>query len=245
MRTPSTNPIPILMYHQIDVAPPRGTPARGMVVSPASFARQMALLSGLGFRTVSLDELAAQFRAGARERVAAITFDDGYLNNLDHAAPILRRHGFTATCYAVSTLLGDTNRWDRDKGVAPKPLMDASQWRAWLDAGMAVGAHGRRHLDLTTLDDAAARDEIEGSRRELEAALDVPVRHFCYPYGRFEARHRLQVEQAGFATATTVERGRARADSDPLALPRVLVAQSTHLGHFLLKLLTGYEDRRR
>ena len=38
--------------------------------------------------------------------VVGITLDDGYLNNLTHAAPLLERHGFSATCYVVSQLIG-------------------------------------------------------------------------------------------------------------------------------------------
>jgi hypothetical protein len=34
------------------------------------------------------------------------------------------------------------------------------------------------------------------------------------------------------------------AGADPLRLPRVLIARSTHPGYFLLKLCTAYEDRR-
>ena len=233
------------MYHQVDVPPPSGTPARGMVVSPGAFARQMALLAAFGWRTIGLAELGRALAGrGAAPRTLAITFDDGYRNNLEHALPVLQRHRFTATCYAVSSLFGSTNRWDEGKGVPRKQLMDGSDWRAWLAGGMEVGAHGRRHLDLRTLDGAAARDEIAGSRRELEDSLGVPIRHFCYPYGSFDPRDRDLVREAGFATATTVERGRAAPGADLLALPRVLIAQSTHLGHFLLKLATGYEDRR-
>lgn len=44
---------------------------------------------------------------------------------------------------------------------------------------MEVGAHTRTHVDLTKVDDAAAHDQIAGSKRELEDALGVPVRHFC------------------------------------------------------------------
>ena len=49
--------IPILMYHQIDVPPPSGTPLRGLVVSPDSFARQMWLLKCLGYRGLSMRDL--------------------------------------------------------------------------------------------------------------------------------------------------------------------------------------------
>ena len=43
-------PIPILMYHQIEAAPPKGAAFRSLYVSPGAFARQMLFLSLLGYR---------------------------------------------------------------------------------------------------------------------------------------------------------------------------------------------------
>lgn len=237
-------PIPILMYHQIDAPPPRGTPMRGMTVSPASFAAQMGLLRMLGYRGLSMPELLPYLRGEKSGKVVGITFDDGYVNNLEHALPVLKKHGFSATCYAVSGRLGGRNDWDASMGVPQKPLMNADQFRQWIAAGMDVGAHTRNHVDLTALSDEAAGEEIAGCRMELETALGAPVRHFCYPYGRYTARHAELVRKAGYETATTVQRGRARAEDDLYELPRVLVAKSTHLAQFAAKLFTHYEDRR-
>ena len=237
--------IPILMYHQVDTPPPSGTPMRGLVVSPRSFARQMAMLRLMGYQGVSMRDLEPWLRGERHDRVVGITFDDGYRNNLLQALPVLRRNRFTATCYAVSSAFGDWNTWDAAQGVPKATLMDKADFKQWLGAGMDVGAHTRRHLDLTTIDDTTALDEIAGSKKELESALDTEVRHFCYPYGHFNDAHRAMVASAGYVSATTVRRGRAWPGDDVFALPRVLVSQSNHLGHFLAKLTTGYEDRHR
>ena len=47
-RTLKDQPIPILVYHQIDVAPPKGAAFRSLYVTPNAFARQMRLLNILG-----------------------------------------------------------------------------------------------------------------------------------------------------------------------------------------------------
>ena len=107
--TSNRRPIPILTYHQIDQAPLKGAPFRGLVVSPNSFGRQMALLRLLGYRGLSMSDLMPYLTGERVGKVVGITFDDGYLNNLTHALPVLRRHGFTATCYAVSQYLGVTS----------------------------------------------------------------------------------------------------------------------------------------
>jgi hypothetical protein len=73
------------------------------------------------------------------------------------------------------------------------------------------------------------------------------VRHFCYPYGAFNASNLEAVREARYATATTTVRGRAVVADESLQLlelPRVLVSRTTTWIHLLLKCLTGYEDRR-
>ena len=242
--TANVRPIPILTYHQIDQAPAKGAPFRSLVVSPSSFARQMALLSVLGYRALSMSDLMPYLAGACTGKVVGLTFDDGFLNNLTNALPVLRRHGFTATCYAVSQYLGQTNVWDQAIGVAQTPLMSAAQLRQWVEAGLEVGAHTRHHARLLQLSDRQSRQEIEESRAELESASGTPVTHFCYPYGEYLAEHAAMTENAGFATATTTRRGRCARGEDILQLPRVPVLRSTSLLTLWLKLATTYEDRR-
>lgn len=235
--------IPILMYHQIDVPPARGTPLRGLVVSPDAFARQMWLLKLMGYRGLSMRDLEPYLKGEKQGKVTGITFDDGYQNNLHNALPALKRYGFTATIYAVSGMMGGTNLWDQGL-VAEKPLMTLSDWHAWIDSGMDVGSHTRTHADLSVLDASQATKEIQDSRRELEQNLGCEVRHFCYPYGRYSAEHARMATQAGYLTATTTRRGRVHAGDDLMQLRRVLVAHSTSMLQLALKLATNYEDRR-
>jgi peptidoglycan/xylan/chitin deacetylase (PgdA/CDA1 family) len=236
--------IPILMYHQIDVPPLRGTPLRGLVVSPGSFARQMFLLKCLGYKGLSMHDLEPYLKGKKRGRVVGITFDDGYQNNVKNALPTLKKQGFTATCYAVSSMMGGVNSWDLDIGVEQKPLMTTQDWHRWLRAGMDIGSHTQTHADLSKLDASDALGQITASKRELENLLDCEIKHFCYPYGRFDVSHSEMVKQAGYITATTTNRGRVLPGDDQFALRRVLVAQATTLMQFTLKILTRYEDRR-
>ena len=179
--------IPILMYHQIDATPPRGSRMRGLVVHPRSFAWQMGMLQLLGFRGLSMRDLEPYLAGEKAGRVVGLTFDDGYQNNLRHALPVLRRHGFTATCYGVSGLLGGSNVWDHGEGIAQKPLMTRAEWQHWVGQGMDVGSHTCNHVDLTAVPPELAAQEIRDAKTALEAALDTEVRHFCYPYGRYSA----------------------------------------------------------
>ena len=235
--------IPILMYHQIDQPPPRSTPLRGLVVAPASFAWQMRLLRSLGYQGLSMRDLEPYLAGQKQGKVVGLTFDDGYQNNLMHALPVLQRHRFTATCYGVSGMVGGSNVWDSDK-VQPKPLMTQAEWQAWLQAGMDVGSHTCTHARLTDLDAASAREEIAASRHALQQLLGCEVRHFCYPYGRYDDTHAQMAREAGYASATTTQRGRVQVGDDVFKLQRIMVARATHPLQFLLKVLTRYEDKR-
>ena len=242
--TGNPRPIPVLVYHQIDEAPPKGRPFRSLYVSPGAFSRQMKLLKLLGYTGLSMSDLQPYLRGERTGKVVGITFDDGYLNNLIHALPVLARHGFSSTCYAVSGLVGQTNRWDESIGIAQTPLMDAAQMRQWVAGGQEIGSHTHTHVNLPDLDDAAALAEVALGKTELETMLDKPVRHFCYPYGNFQSRHVAMVMDQDFQTATTTQRSRCRAGTNMLQIPRVPIVRSTSLPLFWLKIASAYEDRR-
>jgi peptidoglycan/xylan/chitin deacetylase (PgdA/CDA1 family) len=122
--------------------------------------------------------------------------------------------------------------------------MDRDDWITWRNAGMDIGSHTCTHANLTKLNADEARKQIYNSKQELEQALDCEVRHFCYPYGLHSPEHRIMVKEAGYATATTTQRGLTQAGDDPYTLRRVMVARATHLCLFAAKILTSYEDRR-
>src|SRR5690348_5921529 len=87
MRQASPHAI-ILMYHRI--ADPLSDPQL-LCVSPAHFAEHLAVIQER-FEIVPLRELAARAQSGKSVRgTAAITFDDGYADNLHHAKPLLQR----------------------------------------------------------------------------------------------------------------------------------------------------------
>lgn len=235
--------IPILMYHQIDEPPQRGTALRGLIVAPSSFAWQMRMLRLMGYRGLSMRDLEPYLTGDKQGKVVGITFDDGYQNNLAYALPALQANGFTATCYGVSSMVGGTNAWDAGK-VAQKPLMTQQDWQTWHAAGMDVGSHTQTHANLKELPNEEARQQIVHSKTELEQLLGAEVRHFCYPYGWFQTQHEEMVRAAGYVTATSTRRGRVQAGDNPYALNRIMVARATHPLQFFMKVATAYEDKR-
>lgn len=101
----------ILLYHRI--AEPEFDPWQ-IAVSPATFDRHLRFL-GSEYRLLSLPELVACARRGSiPERAVAITFDDGYADNLHLGLPLLEKHGVPATIYIATDYIGSPRQfwWD-------------------------------------------------------------------------------------------------------------------------------------
>jgi len=104
-------------------------------------------------------------------------------------------------------------------------MMSWDEIRGMRAAGMTVGAHGVRHLNLPSLSDADLGSEVRGSKDALEGALDECVAHFAYPNGRTDchcdARVASVVAAAGFVSASTSVRGPASSQYSPYGIPRL------------------------
>lgn len=237
-------PIAILAYHQIASAPDDPPPYHLQVLPPRQLAMQLGTLHALGWRGLSLLDLEPYLRGEKTGKVFGITFDDGYRNNFQNALPLLRTLGFSATCFMVSGMIGGTNAWDSGRGIAPVPLMDKEQLRAWVGAGMEVGAHTRQHVNLRECDEERAWDEIHGARQELEQALGSDVRSFSYPHGLHTPRDIELVQRAGYRLATTVTTARAAQGDDPLRLPRLAVGRTDSLAYVVARVVTPMEEWR-
>ena len=224
--------VPILLYHQIIAPPPKPMPFRSMFVRPASFARQMAWLKLLGYKGLSLREAAPYIGGEKKGKVAAITFDDGSTNVFETAAPILARHGFTATNFIVANQIGGTNAWDHHLGIVETPCMDAGQIRSWVEMGHEIGSHTLDHVHLNAVTDEEARRQISRSRQVLEDLTGTEVTSFAYPHGEQSSRHRHMVEEAGYSCAGIVKRRRSNRNDDPFGLPRITVRRSDTLLQF-------------
>lgn len=221
--------IPILGYHRIvDTIPAHD--CCWLCVTRKQFERQLDWFSRLGFRTLALEEVGARLARGERipPHHFAITFDDGYVDTLSVAAPVLHRFGFTATVFAVAGLVGDWNTWD-DHRQCLAPLMTWEQLAKWIRMGFSVGSHTVSHPRLSQLSRLDALAELRDSRRTLEARLGVPVRAFCYPYGDWSAETCELVPEAGYTVACN-DVGRREhgqyilARTDPRCWPPALTA---------------------
>jgi peptidoglycan/xylan/chitin deacetylase (PgdA/CDA1 family) len=124
----------ILLYHR--VATPATDPQL-LSVTPERFAAQMAYLAS-HFEVVSLHELVGRLpKAGTGSRLAAVTFDDGYADNLSHAKPILEACKVPATVFVATAALatGSGFWWDEMEQLLLHP--------SWLPSSLKLEIDGR------------------------------------------------------------------------------------------------------
>lgn len=106
IKTGRSSSLIILTYHRIlpSQSPLRKTEQPGMIASPEALDLHISMLKRLGGELVSLDDwLEAKRRNKKQPRLAvAITFDDGWQDNYEHAFPVLQKHSAPATIFLVS-----------------------------------------------------------------------------------------------------------------------------------------------
>ncbi len=237
MRDDFQTGVPVLTYHQIRSCPWKAR-IRGLYVSPRVLNRQLAELRTDGFSFV---DLPASFAPDNAQKNTVLTFDDGYSNVLVNAAPILKRHQAPAMLYIVAEMIGKTNVWDTVHGEVVGSLMDKEQIREWLDHGFRIGSHTMTHPHLPAIPRRQAMQEIDGSRKMLEDAFQVPVLSFCYPYGEYTPQIVECVRQAGYQTAVTLDPGVNGNGQDPFLIRRFGVRRPMNPLKRLSRLMRGKE----
>lgn len=187
-----------------------------------SFARQLDYLSELG-DFVTADRAADLVKSGATldRRYFLVSFDDGYLDNLSVALPVLKASSTPAILFLVSDWIDAPPKANR-YGAS---YMDRSAVATWQSAGLDVGSHSATHRNLRHLSETEVTDELGRSRRDLEAMTGVAIRHFACPWGvanvDFDpARDVTLARRAGYRTFYTTRRGVALGPDDLMLMPR-------------------------
>jgi peptidoglycan/xylan/chitin deacetylase (PgdA/CDA1 family) len=282
----------ILGYHRISSSP--GALDEGCV-SPENFAEH---LHELRKRThpIRLSELVQHLRDGSLpERSIAVTFDDGYADNLYTAKPLLEKYEIPATVFICTGYMGKEFWWDElerlvagsqtdlhrlhlqaggkqfewhKETVSPEEGQSALRWeffrslyhfllsldvedqnqamgviRSWtevpspgifapcamgeeellrlVDGGLIeLGAHTSHHPMLPHLSFERQKEEIQASKRDLEALLSQKIAGFSYPNGRATVDAKRLVREMGFTYACTSLHDVVRPGSDVYELTR-------------------------
>jgi peptidoglycan/xylan/chitin deacetylase (PgdA/CDA1 family) len=251
--------IPVIMFHRVS-----RRPESDYDITPAAFRRQLRSLYRLGYRPITASDLVTgRIDVPAGKSPVVLTFDDssreqfGLLPNGDvdpsTAVGILvafaRKHaGFEprATFFVISGLFGGGEN-------GPQLLAELAR------RGFDIGDHTYDHANLGVLDSTDAQKEIVlGERLITDAVPEAVVQTLALPYGIYPKPHRLAERgswdgqsyhfQGVFEVGSGPAPSPYRIDFDPLAIPRIKVAQWKGKADFgsgyWLRYLEAHPDRR-
>ena len=154
-----TRSVPVLYYHRVGAPDPIH-----LSVPTPLFDAQMAYLARHGWKTLTMRQLIDHLNgvSPSPRKALAITFDDGFRDNLTEAMPILRKHGLQATVFAVGSLL-------RDDATPP-----AKEYRSFTAAHTAA-----RRRDLGDFLSAAELDRLQEAGIETHSHGWEHAQAFC------------------------------------------------------------------
>jgi peptidoglycan/xylan/chitin deacetylase (PgdA/CDA1 family) len=236
---PAHRAVRVLMYHQVSAGR-----ADFLTVPVAELERQLAYLGRRGYRVISCRELLAGLagQVPLPPRPVVLTFDDGYLNNAQLLAPLLRKYRVPATIFIPTKFMGRTNEWDG----GGEPLMDVPTLRALDPDLVELAPHSHAHVSYRHQALAAIDQDISTCLATLAQHQLPYVPVLSYPYGAMPkgreagqqfravlAKHGLQL---GLRIGNRVN---ALPLADPYAVQRIDVRGHEPFWVFRLKLWLG------
>lgn len=190
-----------------------------------TFCRQIDFLRR-HYDLVSLEESLRRIREGNDRPSAHITFDDGYAENTVEALPFLIGNRVPTTYFVSSWQIATGTPFRHDQMLGkPMPVNTPEQLRVMADAGIEIGSHTRRHIDLGEVAaEATLRDELIGSKHELETIIGRPVRYFAFPFGtpkQLTAPAIAILREAGYQAICSAFGGYNFPGDDPFHVQRI------------------------
>jgi peptidoglycan/xylan/chitin deacetylase (PgdA/CDA1 family) len=138
------------------------------------------------YRLVTLDEAVELARSGKNsEPAVALTFDDGYAENMRCLRAAFYGTGARAAFFVSSAYVGESGGFPHDlaRGVSGFPPFSWEDLRVLHREGHIIGSHTRTHAACA---DEGELGEIEASGRELREGAGCPVDFFSFPWGKRE-----------------------------------------------------------
>ncbi len=191
----------VICYHRFE-----DKPKDGLSITPAAFESQMQAITDHGFTVIGLQDFLA-WRRGEKsipDKSCVITIDDGYRSGYDVAWPILKKHGFPFTMFIYTAFV-------KGGALAGGGSLSWGELAEMRDAGVDIQSHTVNHQSLRVKKgkfqnqfpsyEEWLKEEIAGSKRQLESQLGISVKAIAYPYGIHSDVVRAIAMESGYEAA--------------------------------------------
>lgn len=180
---PRHHAIPVLIYHDVSTST---RPSDAYTTELSLLNRELDYLKTEGYTPLSF--VSAQMLREQKQlpkKPVILTFDDalpGHMLALD----ALRAHGFPATFFIPSDLVGDSVHlsWRNVQALAA--------------GGMEIGGHTANHVHVGQLNAIGYENEIVADKHRIEAEIGKQISVFAYPFQERTAESDVVVANAGY-----------------------------------------------
>ncbi|MEM0954565.1 MAG: polysaccharide deacetylase family protein [Pseudomonadota bacterium] len=219
----------ILQYHHVSDSTPASTST-----PPALFQQHLDIIAESDFEVLSLDTLTQLMRSNSPipDKAVLITFDDSYVSIYETAFPLLKARGWPFVVFANTGPVASGGEF-----------LSWAQFQEMAASGAAIANHSVDHTHFvrrpaTVSADAwerQTREEILKAEKAIEQRIGQSHRVLAFPYGEFDARLLLVLEELDFLGMSQAS-GAVRGE-DRLAMPRFpMGGRFGRLEDFTLKL---------
>ena len=256
----------ILNYHRVLPANKIDNSIVNISVSVNNFINQINYLKK-NFDIISLDDLLVHLKSKSNKFKIAITFDDGYKDNLKYAYPILERFKAPATIYVITKFIGNKcmpwwiklDHFIKNNNVVGNKKIKFNFFKNDLlfddqlnidnkvssfignnyKLKRTIGSHSHSHYNFSQLTQEQALSELKISKSILEKIIKKKILHFSYPYGGYEnINFRHTKLLKNLGYLSAVTTIRKKLyQLNQFELPRVFVNNDNYLFRLKLKLL--------
>tara|TARA_B100000767_G_C19687057_1_gene502249 strand:- start:373 stop:1176 length:804 start_codon:yes stop_codon:yes gene_type:complete len=237
----STKNTRIMMYHMISEQLPEGKKS-GLRVSPLMFEKHLNYFVTNGWKFIKMSELNQYHK---EDKVVAMTFDDGYLDNYTEALPLLKKYKACATLFLV--IDRHNNDWSVKKNpkhntgaLLKEAKLSDEHIQEMVSSGVfELGGHTTTHPYLPSTSTAEKEKEIVGCKIALEQKFSTEVSSFAYPFGIYEKEDVSIVKASVYDSAVTTDEGVA-SENSIYELKRIKASGKDNFFAFKLRVLKGF-----
>ena len=152
----------------------------GLIISSEKLEAQFKFLAENGYHSYHLSEL-IQFQKLPVKKNIVLTFDDGYVNQLEYAYPLLQKYNLKAIFFIPLKYIGSEDAWNSPTS----PIMDADALRSLDPNIVELAYHSYEHKKYTELSSKQIETDIQKAF-EVVSENALPFNpYLAYPYGKF------------------------------------------------------------